>query len=68
MPEYRLLVRLHSDPMKSVSVSLSDSSEAFIVAQRYNGIAELWEDNRHVCTISRAHDGDFWVIKNSDEV
>jgi hypothetical protein len=65
MPDYRLLVRLHPDsPMKSVSVSLNDRSEALLVAQRYDGIAELWEGDKSVCTINRAADGDFWIINN----
>ena len=69
MPDYRLVVSLHhGSPMKSVSVKLNDRSEAFLVAQRYDGIAELLDGDKSICTISRAPDGDFWIINNNRAV
>lgn len=69
MPECRLVVRLHDEsPMKSVSVTLRDRSEAFLVAQRYDAPAELWEGNKNVCTISRSEEDGFWIISNHCQI
>jgi hypothetical protein len=50
--------------MKSVSVSLRDRSEAFLVAQHYDAPAELWDGDMNVCTISQSAGG-FWIISNN---
>lgn len=54
--------------MRSITVKLQSRDEAFLVAQRYDGAAELWDGETHVCTIRRADDAGIWVLSNEPAI
>lgn len=63
MSHYRLIVHVGEEgPVRSVSVNLKHRGEALIAAQRYDGPAELWADDRKLCCINRS--GGMWVISS----
>lgn len=63
MSECRLIVDLGpSGPVRSLSINLHSRSEAFLVAQRYDRPAELWDGNKRVCSISRSGPGGMWIL------
>ncbi len=69
MSDLHLRVRLHDDgPMRSITVKLQNRDEAFLVAQRYDGPAELWDGDTHICTIRRTNDDGIWVLSNEPAV
>lgn len=69
MPNYRLVFTNSSEqtPIRSVSFAAKDAGEAFLLAQRHNGPAQLWVDDKHLCTLSRTGaKGEIWVISGSE--
>lgn len=65
MPSYRLVFT--SEPAEEIGSSVcftaDNASEALILAQRHDSPAELWQDDRHLCTLSRSgNEGEFWII------
>ena len=65
MPNYRLVFT--SEPAESAGRAIAfiaDSpTEALVLAQRHDSPAELWQDDRHLCTLSRSgNEGEFWII------
>lgn len=64
MPDFCLIFRTPSASQPQIaSIAAKDAHEAFVLAQRYGGPAELWSDDQHICTLDRAGDaGSMWVI------
>lgn len=62
MTHYRLLVHMEqSGPVNAISINLRNRDEAFVVAQRYDGPAELWDEDKLLCTIRHSGAG-VWMI------
>lgn len=69
VPRYRLVFMQSAGQaaIRSVSFSGQDPGEALILAQRHKGPAELWSDDRHICTIRHAgNGGGMWIITGND--
>lgn len=59
---YRLIIHVaDGGPVQSVTINIGGPSEALVVAQRYSGTAELWHDNRMLCTLRQTPKG-VWII------
>lgn len=65
MPDFQLVFKnsRKESPIKSVSFRGKDAGEALIIAQRHKCPVELWSEDQHICTLSRAgNEGQVWVI------
>lgn len=63
MSECRLVVDLGPEgPARSISIKLERRADAFLVAQRYDRPAELWDRGRKVCGLKLSRPGGVWVI------
>lgn len=64
MPHYRLIFAAgEGQETRSVSFEGQDAAEALLIAQRHKGPAQLWEEDRHICTLHRSgNNGEVWVI------
>jgi hypothetical protein len=64
MPNYKLVFSERSNaPVRSIAFSGTDAAEVFLLAQRYEGPAELWVEEQHVCTLARSgNSGEVWVL------
>jgi hypothetical protein len=69
MPHYRLVIAPHEGrDAKSIFFQGEDAAEALLIAQRHESPAQLWEDDRHVCTLHRSgNDGEVWIISQERE-
>jgi hypothetical protein len=69
VPNYRLVFRSSpkESPIKSVSFRGKDPGEALLIAQRHKCPVELWSEDEHICTLSRAgSEGLVWIISNRE--
>lgn len=66
MPHYRLVVSgREGKTAQSIFFQGQDAAEALLIAQRHAGPAQLWEEDRHVCTLHRSgNDGEVWIISH----
>lgn len=65
VPDYKLVFKnsVKESPIKSVNFHGKDAGEALLIAQRHECPVELWSDQQHICTLSRAgNEGQVWVI------
>ena len=65
MPNYRLVFTNPSErkPIRSINFSARDPGQALLLAQRHNSPAELWVEDKHLCTLRRTGaKGEIWVI------
>ena len=65
MPNYRLIFTDEPEGSagQSVAFTATDASEALLLAQRHASPAELWMEDKHLCTLSRSGgNGEFWII------
>lgn len=64
MPNYRLIIAAREGQgTQSISFHGDDAAEALLIAQRHQSPAQLWEDDRHLCTLHRSgNDGEVWII------
>lgn len=67
MPNYRLIFTSHTDrEERTVEFEGHDAAEALLIAQRYQSPAQLWQDDRHLCTLHRSgNDGEVWIISQA---
>ena len=69
VPDYRLVFRgsPKDSPIKSVSFHGKDPGEALLIAQQHKCPVELWSEDHHICTLSRAgNEGQVWVISKGE--
>jgi hypothetical protein len=69
VPNYRLVLTDAglARPARSIDFEAHDPSYAFILAQAHDGPAELWRDDKHVCTLRHTGtNGDIWIISGNE--
>ena len=67
MPNFRVvLVRGENEtPIRAVNVTARDAADALLIAQRHQGLAELWKDDEYVCTLRRGGaNSEVWIISS----
>lgn len=64
MPNYRLVFAPRGEQEeRSIFFHGADAAEALLIAQRHDGPAQLWEEDRHVCTLHKSgNNGEVWII------
>lgn len=69
MPHYRLIFAAREgQETRSVFFEGEDAAKAFLIAQHHKGPAQLWEEDRHVCTLHRSgNNGEVWVISQEQD-
>lgn len=66
MPSYRLVFAARGDQKtETIEFHGEDAAEALLIAQRHERPAQLWENERHLCTLHRSGgNGEVWIISN----
>lgn len=64
MPNYRLVIGAREgQEEESIFFRGDDAAEALLIAQKHQSPAQLWDGDRHVCTLHRSgNDGEVWII------
>lgn len=64
MPSYRLIFAARGDQeAQTIEFDGEDPAEALLIAQRHERPAQLWQADRHICTLHRSGtDGEVWII------
>jgi len=69
MPNYRLVFAGQGNRgPRTIEFDGADAAEALLIAQRHQSPAQLWEDDRHLCTLHRSgSDGELWIISRDQD-